>query len=99
MPAMEMNCVEKDVKKRVEEAFKSRTITIGRVANITQDLPGRTKCQYRNLCSRGCPFGAYFSTQSSTLPAAMATGNLTLRPDSIVNSIIYDEGKKRKPPA
>ncbi|MBO9153874.1 GMC oxidoreductase [Chitinophaga sp. GCM10012297] len=95
MPAMEMNCVEKDVKKRVEDAFKSRTITIGRVANITQDLPGRTKCQFRNLCSRGCPFGAYFSTQSSTLPAAMATGNLTLRPDSIVNSIVYDEGKKK----
>jgi choline dehydrogenase-like flavoprotein len=65
------------------------------VANITQPLPGREKCQYRNLCSRGCPFGAYFSTQSSTLPAARATGNLTLRPDSIVNSVIYDEKKGR----
>ncbi|TWF41510.1 choline dehydrogenase-like flavoprotein [Chitinophaga polysaccharea] len=91
MPAMEMNCVEKDVKKSVEDKFKGRIITMGRVANITQPLPGREKCQYRNLCSRGCPFGAYFSTQSSTLPAARATGNLTLRPDSIVNSVIYDE--------
>ncbi len=90
-PAMPMNCVEKDVKAKVESAFKNRKITMGRVANITEALPGRTKCQFRNLCSRGCPFGGYFSTQSSTLPAAVATGNLTLRPDSIVNSIIYDE--------
>lgn len=93
MPPMEMNCVEKDVADKVKKSFNGRVITMGRVANITQALPGqaRTVCQFRNLCSRGCPFGAYFSTQSSTLPAAMATGNLTLRPDSIVNSIIYDE--------
>ncbi len=91
MPPMEMNCVEKDVKGKIEAAFGGRKFIMGRVANITQDLPGRTKCQFRNLCSRGCPFGGYFSTQSSTLPAAVATGNLTLRPDSIVNSIIYDD--------
>ncbi|MBV7531513.1 GMC oxidoreductase [Chitinophaga sp. sic0106] len=93
MPAMPMNCVEIDVKKKIESSFKGRIMTMGRVANITEALPGREKCQFRNLCSRGCPFGAYFSTQSSTLPAAVATGNLTLRPDSIVNSIIYDEQK------
>ncbi|UYQ94739.1 GMC family oxidoreductase [Chitinophaga horti] len=91
MPPMEMNCVEKDVAAAIKSNFNGRLMTIGRVANITQPLPGRTTCQFRNLCSRGCPFGAYFSTQSSTLPAAVATGNLTLRPDSIVNSIIYDE--------
>ncbi len=91
MPAMEMNCVEKDVKAKVEASFAGRKMIMGRVANITQPLPGRTNCQFRNLCSRGCPFGGYFSTQSSTLPAAVATGNLTLRPDSIVNSLIYDD--------
>ncbi|MGX5816839.1 GMC oxidoreductase [Chitinophaga lutea] len=91
LPAMEMNCVEKDVKDAIAKNFNGRLMTIGRVANLTQNHNNRTACQYRNLCSRGCPFGAYFSTQSSTLPAARATGNLTLRPDSIVNSVIYDE--------
>ena len=92
LPPMEMNCVEKDVKKRIEDKWKkSRIMTIGRVANLTVEHGGRAKCQYRNLCSRGCPFGAYFSTQSSTLPAAVATGNLTLRPYSLVSTIIYDK--------
>lgn len=96
MPPMEMNCVEKEFKKRMEAHYKgTRRMTIGRVANITQAHNGRGSCQYRNLCSRGCPFGAYFSTQSATLPAAMATGNLTLRPYSIVNSVIYDKDKGR----
>jgi choline dehydrogenase-like flavoprotein len=74
---------------------RSRVLTMGRVANLTQPHNGRGSCQYRNLCSRGCPFGAYFSTQSSTMPAAMATGNLTLRPFSVVNQILYDKDKKR----
>ncbi|RYG51146.1 MAG: GMC family oxidoreductase, partial [Chitinophagaceae bacterium] len=92
LPPMDMNCVEKDVKKRIEDKWKkSRIMTIGRVANLTVPHGGRAQCQYRNLCSRGCPFGAYFSTQSSTLPAAVATGNLTLRPYSLVNTIIYDK--------
>ncbi len=92
LPVMEMNCVEKDVKKRIEAKWKDERIMImGRVANLTVPHGGRGSCQYRNLCSRGCPFGAYFSTQSSTLPAAMATGNLTLRPFSLVNTIIYDK--------
>lgn len=96
MPPMELNCVEKDVAARVKEHYKGqRLFTIGRVANITQPLPGRTACQYRNKCWLGCPFGAYFSTQSSTLPAAMKTGNLTLRPFSIVTKVLYDKDKKR----
>jgi choline dehydrogenase-like flavoprotein len=93
LPPMEMNCLEKDVKKRVETNFKGRNITMGRVANLSVPHNGRGSCQNRNLCSRGCPYGAYFSTQSSTLPAAVATGNLTLRPHSIVNSVIYDDSK------
>ena len=96
MPPMELNCVEKDVAARVKEHYKGqRLFTIGRVANITQPLPGRSACQYRNKCWLGCPFGAYFSTQSSTLPAAIKTGNLTLRPFSIVTRILYDKDKKR----
>ena len=96
LPPMELNCVEKDVAARVKEHFKGqRLITIGRVANITVPHGGRTVCQYRNKCSLGCPFGAYFSTQSSTLPAANKTGNLTLRPFSIVTKLTYDKDKKR----
>lgn len=93
LPPMEMNCVEKDFKARVENKYSDRHVTIGRSANITQPLKGRGQCQTRNLCHRGCPYGAYFSTNSSTLPAALATGNLTLRPNSIVNKVIYDEKK------
>ena len=96
LPPMELNCVEKDVAARVKEHYKGqRLITIGRVANITVAHQGRTACQYRNKCWLGCPFGAYFSTQSSTLPAAMKTGNLTLRPFSIATKILYDKDKKR----
>jgi choline dehydrogenase-like flavoprotein len=96
LPPMEMNCVEKSVKKRVEDHYKrERIMTIGRTANLTVPHLGRGKCQYRNLCSRGCPFGAYFSTQSSTLPAAVATGNLTLRPYSLVSHIIHDKETKK----
>lgn len=95
-PGMELNCVEKDVAARLKAYYKGdRHLFIGRVANITQELPGRTKCQFRNKCWLGCPFGGYFSTQSSTLPAAMATGNLTLRPFSIVTKVLYDKDKKR----
>jgi choline dehydrogenase-like flavoprotein len=96
MPPMDMNCVEKDVAKRIKEYYKGqRAMIIGRTANITQPLEGRTNCQFRNKCWLGCPFGAYFSTQSSTLPAAMKTGNLTLRPWSIVTKILYDKDKKK----
>ncbi|MCS6968090.1 MAG: GMC family oxidoreductase [Cytophagales bacterium] len=94
LPPMEMNCLEKHVAARIKERF-GRTMTIGRVANLTQPHNGRGACQYRNLCHRGCPYGAYFSTQSATLPAAMKTGNLTLRPLSVVAEVIYDEQKGR----
>lgn len=98
LPPIELNCVEKDVAARVKKAFGgTRLIINSRVANITQPKPeqGRVNCQYRNKCWLGCPFGAYFSTQSSTLPAAMKTGNLTLRPFSIVSQVLYDKDKKR----
>jgi len=96
MPAMELNCVEKEVKKRLEAHYKGmRHLIIGRSANITRPHHNRTNCQYRDRCWRGCPFGAYFSTQSSTLPAAMATGNLTLRPFSIVTKIVYDKDTRK----
>jgi choline dehydrogenase-like flavoprotein len=96
MPAMEMTIVEKDVAARIKEHYKGkRSMIIGRTANITEPLPGRTNCQYRNKCWLGCPYGAYFSTQSSTLPAAKATGNLTVRPWSIVTKILYDKDKKK----
>ncbi|MBA2498815.1 MAG: GMC family oxidoreductase [Chitinophagaceae bacterium] len=94
-PAMEMNCVEKDVADRINKHYKRTRMIMGRVANITQPLQARTNCQYRNKCWLGCPFGGYFSTQSSTLPAAMATGNLTLRPFSIVKEILYDKNTKK----
>lgn len=96
MPPMDLNCVEKDVAARIKEHYKNaRTMIIGRTANITEPLEGRTNCQYRNKCWLGCPFGAYFSTQSSTLPAAMKTKNLTLRPMSIVTKILYDKDTKK----
>ena len=95
-PAMEMNIVEKDVAARIKSHFKgARNMVMGRTANITQPLQSRTNCQYRNKCWLGCPFGAYFSTQSSTLPAAVATGKLTLRPFSIVTKILYDKDTKK----
>ncbi len=96
LPPMDLNVVEKSVKKRIEDHFKrSRIMTIGRVANLTVDHNGRGSCQYRNLCSRGCPFGAYFSTQSATLPVAVATGNLTLRPFSYVTEVMHDKETKK----
>src|SRR5450631_3020771 len=98
LPAMEMNCVEKDVAARMNAHYdpKSfRRIIMGRSANLTVAHEGRTQCQYRDKCWLGCPFGAYFSTQSSTLPAAMKSGNLTLRPWAIVTKILYDKDKKR----
>ncbi len=94
-PPMEMYCVEKKVKEAIESKWSDRRMTIGRVANLTAPLKGRSACQYRDLCARGCPYGAYFSSNSSTLPAAQATGNMTLRPNSIVVSLIYDHQKNK----
>jgi len=95
LPPMEMNCLEIDVRKRIASAFNGRPMIIGRVANLTQPHHGRGSCQSRNRCIRGCPYGAYFSSNAATLPAGYASGNLTLRPFSIVNQLIYDKEKKR----
>lgn len=96
LPPMELNCLEKHFRKEVEQKFKGRHVTIGRVAHLTEPQPqhlelGRGKCQNRNRCSRGCPYGAYFSSNSATLPAANRTGNFAIRPNSIVHSLIFDE--------
>jgi choline dehydrogenase-like flavoprotein len=96
LPPMELNCVEKEVAERLKKHYKDqRHLIIGRTANLTAAIPGRTKCQFRNRCWEGCPFGGYFSTQSSTLPAAMKTGNLTVRPYSLVTQVLYDKDKKK----
>jgi choline dehydrogenase-like flavoprotein len=96
LPPMELNVVEKDVAARIKAHYSdSRRLIIGRVANLTEPHNGRINCQYRNKCDLGCPFGAYFSTQSSTLPAAVKTGNLTLRPFSIVTRVVYDKDTKK----
>jgi choline dehydrogenase-like flavoprotein len=92
---MELNCLERHAKSRIEAAFPGRRLTIGRVAHLTEPINGRGTCQYRNRCGRGCPFGAYFSSNAVTLPAAEATGNLTLRSDAIVTSLVHDEEKRR----
>jgi choline dehydrogenase-like flavoprotein len=94
-PPFEMNCAEKDFQRKIGQHYTDRRVIIGRTANLTQPVKGRGQCQARNLCHRGCPYGAYFSTNASTLPAAHATGNLTLRPYSLVNRVIYDEVKGR----
>jgi choline dehydrogenase-like flavoprotein len=95
LPAMEMNCAERDFKQKTEKQFPGWRVIMGRTANLTVPHNGRGSCQYRQLCSRGCPYGGYFSSNASTLPAAKATGKLTLRPDSVVHSIIYDEQKQK----
>ncbi|MCH1453880.1 MAG: GMC family oxidoreductase [Flavobacteriaceae bacterium] len=95
---MQLNCVEDELKNAVAKKYTDRVITIGRVAHITEGTKpglGRNTCQYRNRCRRGCPFGAYFSSNSSTLPAAEATGNMTLRPNSVVSEVLYDADSKK----
>ena len=95
-PAMPLNCGEELVAGRLKTKFGGRRLIIpGRTANATQALEGRSACQYRNACWLGCPYGAYFSTQSSTLPAAAKTGRLTLKPWSIATEVLYDKDKKR----
>jgi choline dehydrogenase-like flavoprotein len=98
LPPHEMTCVEKYFKEQVAKNHKDRHVIIGRAAHITKPNPihlqqGRGQCQNRAVCERGCPFGGYFSSNSSTIPWAMKTGKMTLRPQSIVHSIIYDEKK------
>jgi len=95
LPPMELNCVESELKKVMKEKF-NRVLTVGRVAHATAPLPHtpwRGTCQFRDMCIRGCPYGGYFSSNSCTLPAAEKTNNMTLRPNSIVHELIYDEQK------
>ena len=101
LPPMEMNCVEKDFRKAVESKWNNRWVTIGRTAHLTEPLNvkdpnhpnqgGRSMCLMRNRCMRGCPYGGYFSSLSSTLPAGLASGNLTIQTDAIVHEVMYDE--------
>jgi len=95
LPPWELNCAEQFVKRGIERAFNGRHMTITRVANITRDHGGRTRCQARNQCARGCSFGAYFSSLSATLPAARKTGRLTVVTDAIVESVLYDDRTDR----
>lgn len=100
LPPFEFNCVEKDLRKKISAKYKDRFMIHGRWAQLTEareihTKQGRAQCQARDLCMRGCPFGGYFSSNSSTLPWAASTGNLTVRPFSVVHSIIYDEKKNK----
>ena len=98
LPPFDFNCVEKHLSDKVRAHYGNRHVVQGRWAHLSQPKAihfeqGRGTCQARNLCMRGCPYGGYFSSNSSTLPWAAKTGNLTIRPDSVVHSIIYDEAK------
>lgn len=100
LPPWEMNAVEKSIQKSIMSNFRDRHVVIGRCAHLTEPKDihlqqNRGQCQARSLCRRGCPFGAYFSSNSSTLPWAAKTGNLTIRPDAVVHSIIYDNNKNK----
>ena len=90
-PAMEMNCIEVKVKDGIAKNFDDRMMTIGRAANLTQPIGSRGSCQFRNRCVRGCPYGAYFSSLASTLPAAEVTGNLTIVSNAIVTTVLFDD--------
>lgn len=95
LPPMELNCLEHHLAASISQNYENRLLTIARVANLTKGWQGRGPCMNRNLCTRGCPYGGYFSSNSATLPAAFSTGNLTLRPFSIVTEVLYDETKAR----
>ncbi|MEY2761988.1 MAG: hypothetical protein RLZZ96_1889, partial [Bacteroidota bacterium] len=100
LPPMELTCVEKHFQKEMKRLYSDRHVIIGRCAHLTEPRDihiqqGRGTCMGRNLCQRGCPYGGYFSANSSTLPWAAKTGNMTLRTDSVVHSIIYDEKKQK----
>lgn len=97
LPPMELNCIETHLNNSIRKHDHDRLLTIARVANLTKGWDGRGPCQNRNLCARGCPYGGYFSSNSATIPAAFQTGNLTLRPYSVVSEILYDDrsGKAR----
>ena len=90
-----MTALEKHVKSAFQKAFTDRHLICSSVAVLSREHNGRGPCQGRDQCARGCPYSAYFSSNGVTLPAAAATGNLTLQPDTVVHSLIYDEAKNR----
>ncbi|MBC7886452.1 MAG: GMC family oxidoreductase [Ferruginibacter sp.] len=100
LPPWELTCVENHFKDFIAENYQGRHVISARCAHLTKPAPihieqGRGQCQARNLCQRGCPFGGYFNANSTTIPWAQKTGNLTLRPHSVVHSIIYDDAKAK----
>lgn len=95
LPEIEMNCIEDYFKSQISSHYKDRIVTPARVANLSKGWKGRGPCQFRNLCDRGCPFGGYFSSNSATLPAAAASGNLSVVFDAVVSEVIYDDKLKR----
>jgi choline dehydrogenase-like flavoprotein len=100
LPPWELNCVEIDIQKKIMANYKNRYVIQGRCAHLTKPAPihiqqGRNPCQARSICERGCPFGGYFSSNSTTIPWAEKTGNLTMRTDSVVHSVIYDDKKEK----
>lgn len=95
LPPMALNPVEQHVREVMQANWPERRLTIGRTANLTEGKGERGQCQNRSICARGCSYGAYFSTQSSTLPAAMATGRLTVITDAVVEKLDYDPKTRR----
>ncbi len=95
LPPMEMNCVEQHFKSVLQQHYSDRTMTIGRVAVLTQEHNGRAACHYCGPCERGCSTGSYFSSQSASIPAALATGNLTIKTESVAEKVLYDKETNR----
>ncbi len=100
LPPFQLNCVEAALQQSIRKNYPNRHLVQARWAHLTNPKEihlkqGRGQCQARNLCMRGCPFGGYFSSVSSTLPWAQKTGKLTIRPHSVVHSILYDEKTKK----
>lgn len=95
LPPIDMNCIEDYFAKKISSIYKDRVVTPARVANLTRGWKERGPCQFRNLCERGCPFSGYFSSNSATLPAAAATGNLSVVYDAVVAEVIYDDRNQR----
>ena len=100
MPGFEMSCIEQYFKESLQKNYPERHLIQARCAHITDPQPihieqGRSKCQNQNMCNRGCVYGGYFSSNASTIPWALKTGNLTISPHSVVHSIIYDDKKRQ----
>jgi choline dehydrogenase-like flavoprotein len=100
LPPWELNCVEKEIQQKINNSYAKRYAIVGRCAHLTKPQPihiqqGRNQCQARSLCERGCPFGGYFSSNSTTIPWAAKTGNLSLLTNAVAHSVIYDDQKNK----